>query len=522
MGFSAVDGRTDYEQGLTATTAFDGIGLNIRLPGKCRLHFADRPPEALFLAGDCFEMRTSLGAVRGAFIDAHHLLIEGPCTVLACDATVRTLQARNRTLVGSSLPFARDLLESDIDRLLRARRTWLESVPVPAALPASGRRTLYKALSVMKTQVFSPEGIIKHRWTTPDRWPHRQMWLWDSAFHAIGWRHVDPALARDMISAVLSTQTGTGFIPLCAKPDLRCHLTQPPVLALAAALVHASQPCLEWIEEIFPKLAAYIEWDLHHRDSDGNGLVEWAVEQHANCRSGESGMDNSPRFDEATRLDAVDFNAFLAHECELLAGFARELGRSAVADAWQGRHDTLCGLINTALWNDEVGFYMDRDVDRQAQSPVLAGSGFLPLICGAPSRAQADRLARHVVDPLTFGTPLRVPTIAARDTARYAKDMWRGPVWINLNWLIAYGFARYGMNDVAQALRDQTMAEIERLYERHGTLFEFYDDRREVDPPALLRKGKCSTENFHRVFFDYGWTTTLYADMVFTAGQHRP
>ena len=78
------------------------------------------------------------------------------------------------------------------------RRRWLEAQPFPAGLSPGQAHTLAKALSLMKTQVYTPEGRIQHRFTTPDRWPHHGMWLWDSVFHAIGWRHLDPGPgARD-------------------------------------------------------------------------------------------------------------------------------------------------------------------------------------------------------------------------------------------------------------------------------------------------------------------------------------
>lgn len=101
--------------------------------------------------------------------------------------------------------------------------------------------------------------------------------------------------------------------------------------------------------------------------------------------------------------------------------------------------------------------------------------------------------------------------------------MWRGPVWINLNWLIIRGFERYGMQEVAASLRTRTMQEIEKACDKFGSLFEFYDDRGEVDPPRLLRKGKCAPEQspMHQVFHDYGWTATLYADMAYTTGRKR-
>ena len=93
--------------------------------------------------------------------------------------------------------------------------------------------------------------------------------------------------------------------------------------------------------------------------------------------------------------------------------------------------------------------------------------------------------------------------------------MWRGPVWVNLNWLIAESFDRYGYRQQASRLRLATRQELERIFERHGTFFEFYDDRKEVDPPSLLRKGVLDPDSIgHQVLFDYGWTSTLYVDII--------
>jgi neutral trehalase len=150
----------------------------------------------------------------------------------------------------------------------------------------------------------------------------------------------------------------------------------------------------------------------------------------------------------------------------------------------------------------------------------LSSAGFLPLICGAPTPERAAALARHLRDPATFGTALPVPSIAAQDGAHYAKDMWRGPTWVNVNWLIARGLERYAQFDrsfahLARSLDRATVAEVERTCALYGTFFEYFDDRREVAPPQLLRKGLCDPGNpFRQVIHDYGWTTTLYVDLV--------
>ena len=75
------------------------------------------------------------------------------------------------------------------------------------------------------------------------------------------------------------------------------------------------------------------------------------------------------------------------------------------------------------------------------------------------------------------------------------------------------------MHDSAEELRHKTAREIERTCDKYGTLFEFFDDRLEVEPPQLLRKGKCAPEisPYHQVFHDYGWTATLYADILHSA-----
>jgi glycogen debranching enzyme len=520
LAFSALDGPTSFEHGLVGRTSFDRIGIDLTLPGSCRLTFPGEHARDLELSGDYFRLTTPDGPVRGAYVDGLHLLIEGPCQVSTPSPAICALQRDNRTLVGAGVSFQPELIDANLDETLRQRRSWLEQtlarVPAPQQTP-----TLAKALAMMKAQVYSPEGRIQHHWSTPDHWPHRQMWLWDSAFHAIGWRHVDPPLARELLSAVFDCQGADGFIPHMMNPSGNSQITQPPVLALAACLVNASASEPAWLAALYPKLAAYVSWDLAQRDRDGDGLAEWSIEGDPHCRSGESGMDNSARFDEATALAAVDFNAFLALECELLAGIAEQLGQPAQACTWRERHAHLCQLINTYLWDAQQGFYFDYDPHKGARTGVMAGSGFLPLICGAPSPEQAARLAAHLQNPATFGTPFKVATIAANDAAHYAKDMWRGPVWMNLNWLVAYGLRRYGLLDAADELTAQTRAEIERCYAQYGTLFEFYDDRREVDPPHLLRKGRCAPKvsPYHQVFHDYGWTATLYVDMVMDQSQ---
>ncbi|MFW6262111.1 MAG: amylo-alpha-1,6-glucosidase, partial [Spirochaetota bacterium] len=427
------------------------------------------------------------------------------------------------TLVGTASAFEESWLDADAGGLWEDRRAWLATavervVGVGAdggSVPGRRGATLRKALSVMKTQVCTPEGLLRHRWTTPDRWPHRKIWLWDSGFHAAGWRHVAPPLAREMLSAVVDTQRPDGRIPISTDPFGRETgvFTQPPVLALAVALVDEAARDDEWLASMYEPLVCYVEWDLANRDSDGFGLVEWAIEGDPGCRSGESGADNSSRFDAATQLDAPDFNALLAHELEHLAAFADRLGRADAAARLRERYRALCARMNDRLWDEKTGIYMDALAATGERTGVLSAAGFLPLLCGAPSPRQAAKLVAHLREPETFGRPLPLPTIVANEYGAYSKDMWRGPAWVNVNWMVARGLRRYGYEAEARALVDRTMTVIEEQYARHGCIFEYYDDENVVDPPSLLRKGSCDPEEWiHQSIHDYGWSATLYVD----------
>ena len=519
LAFSHIDGPTDFARGLVARTVENG--LDVRIPRLARIRFENSLVTAT-VASDWFEAADSAGdLVRGVMLDAHHLLIEGACAFDTESDAVVAHAKDNRLLVGSAARFTPALIETDLDAATEARRRWQTELRLPetaSSISPIAQATLARALSQMKGQLCSPEGIIRHPWTTPDRWPHQLMWLWDSAFHAIGWRHLDPALARSMLDAVLDTARADGFIAHMSAPTHGSTITQPPILAFGALLVFEKEPDFAWLARAYPKLCAYVRWDAANRDTDGGGLVEWFIEEKYDCRSGESGMDNSSRFDAALLLDAPDFNAYLASEYEALADIAEMLGLPAEAAQWSAQHESLCALINTRLWSDEQQLYMDLDPKTGIHSPVLSCAGLLPLFCGAPDAAKARAIVDHLNNPETFGTAFPIPSIAASDTTRYSKDMWRGPTWININWFVARGLRRYGFHAEADRLRSLTLAELERTCSLYGTFFEYFDDRREIDPPFLLRKLKnIPGEHPHQAIHDYGWSATLYLDWLLEA-----
>ncbi|QWK12134.1 MAG: hypothetical protein KNN16_07515 [Thermoflexus hugenholtzii] len=304
-------------------------------------------------------------------------------------------------------------------------------------------------------------------------------------------------------------------------------ITQPPVLAFVVEILTRHDPdrgrAAAFRREAFPALRAYHRWLHILRDPQGMGLSllvhPW-----------ESGMDNSPLWDAALarvpvgdlppyrRADArwvpeeqrprsADYDRFLAlilhlrSHCygesgvrtspfrvydvlfnalrhrseEALLAMATALGEpTGEIEGWlaQGR-----AAFQAYLWDPAREFFLDWDAVAEARIPVIAAGGFLALYAGLATPEQArEMVARYLTNPEAFapdgGTRYRVPTVSKAEPGWEPRRYWRGPIWINLNALIAHGLRRYGFTDLAEQIRADTFA----LVARSG-FWEYYDPR---------------------------------------------
>lgn len=543
FAFSGLDGETSWAHPFVGSLLPDRLGLDFHQSPALVLQITPPGQEPAtitpeYVLGDTFvvELAWSGGAARvlAAFADGRTLVGEAPETVavslrdlgdevstpgghfalaragrrwcLACDGeSLET--ARQRAQAGLAL---------DAAAVAAARRAFVAAVSTEGLLPPADPRTYRKAAAVLKVNVMSPEGSIGRRWTTPDRWPHRHMWLWDSAFHSLGWLHLDAQMARDTVEAMVEAAYPDGMLPLCSAPTPSPYKqTQPPVLAWAAWEVHQATGDVDFPRRLYPGLAAYIEWFLQHRDRNGNGLYEWLKDdENTLCHCGESGLDNSPRFDEPGLDDHVDLCCMLVNEMEVLARMAVICDRFDDAARWKERATALAQRINERMWDEETGFYYDLRADGELLK-LKTCVGFLPLWAGISSREQAGRLMAHLLDPREFACEFPVPTVAL-DEPCFSDDMWRGPTWININYLIFRGLLHYGLVTEANDLRARTLREVERWYRETGSIYEYYDNFAKTEPGMLHRKGGVGEKGGYGVgtIRDYGWSAAFYVALA--------
>ena len=544
--FSALDGDSFFADDLAGTLSGDKIGVIFETACRRTLYFGDMnkyiAPELKCVTSDMIILETLLGTCSMLFAERHLVVGEytdmtgvfvslgGGCELIQRgDIEIHSTSDGDYTALlkrAGRFAFAYGKSENEVTALCEKGMTLdLEGLKEEKKKPFEKTLTednkyaaLYaKCISVMKSQLYSPEGNIKRIWSTPDRLPHRNMWLWDSVFHAIGHRHLDTALAQNLILALFDVQREDGFIPHMIRPDYSSDITQPPVIAWGAWLVYEKSTDKEFLKAVLKNNKSFLFWCQKNRRKTEKELYSWHTNPELNNRCDESGMDNSPRFDTDSDLYAIDFCCYMANEIRFMQKIAKELGDEENAEFFESWYEKIKSDINSTLWCEKDGFYYDFDIPNNCFSAVQSVSSFLPVFAGICNEKQCARLISHLENPDEFGTELPIPTISQKDKT-FGEDMWRGPVWINYNYMLAKGFSEYGYDALAEKINGKTLDVINEWYNRTGTVYEFYDSENKIPPYCFNRKGEVFDPYDFRIKYqtirDYGWSVTLAFDML--------
>ncbi len=133
----------------------------------------------------------------------------------------------------------------------------------------------------------------------------------------------------------------------------------------------------------------------------------------------------------------------------------------------------------------------------------VSSSSFTPLFAGIPSKEVATKMANRYFRKGSFSGKKNAYLLCASfdpesvnfDPKRY----WRGPVWINLNWMLYRGFKRYGMEDLADQIKSDTLY----LLKKYG-FYEYFDPRRDIHQQLDAGYGGNN----------FSWSAALYIDLL--------
>lgn len=327
-------------------------------------------------------------------------------------------------------------------------------------------------------------------------------------------------------------------------------IVQPPVHALAAREVYRQAPgpaALAELRWLYPRLVAQQRYLTVHRNIGGAGLASLV-------HPWESGQDNSPAWDpmlaavpadtglleryrrrdlavsqQSHRPTDVDyaryitiaqryrgygyvddgpgerypflvecpaFNAILAAAEYALADIAGVVGADAAAHRERARR--LTEVLADRLFDPATGMFHARDVYTGELSPKRCIGGLIPLILPELPAAQVKSMLEEAGSPrfgldeqMALPLPSYDRTAPDLDPVRY----WRGPIWINMNWLLWRGLREHGQPALAAALR-RSMIEMVRA----AGCYEYFH--------ATTGAGVGTAE--------FSWTAALTLDLLAT------
>jgi putative isomerase len=390
------------------------------------------------------------------------------------------------------LPF-RAVLQAAEERWER----WFAAAP--PVTPELRSQYLY-AWWIMGNNLLSPFNRFTREATVPSKVHYVGAWQWDNAFHALAYRHVNPDLAQDQIRLMLDHQLPNGMIPDAIYDDaaithleipIAAAVTKPPVIAWAAMNIFAHHHDLQFLRDVYEPLVRWNSWWFGLNDDDNDGIVQYS-------HPFSSGLDDSPLWDYGMPVEAPDLNTYLQTQMTALSQMAQLLGLRGEAEMWSRKARALVGRMIEHFWDERAGLFQYQH--QHTPIPVTTPFSLLPLWTGELPDPIAKRLVERLCDPDLWGT-YPIATVARSDPHYDPNQMWRGPVWINVNYLFVEALQRVKRPDLARKLAEETL----QLVMNQPDIYEYYNPDTGAAPPKAAPI--------------FGWSAALFIDLAIRMSQ---
>jgi glycogen debranching enzyme len=368
---------------------------------------------------------------------------------------------------------ARSLLAAPatLDEARTKGRDWLRAALGDMTLRptnAAEATVLARAVVTLLFNTTAAPGLMEGRLASyPSRGGYPTHFLWDACFHMLALENMHPRLARDALLLLSDCMRPDGLMPhfICST-WIRPIASQPPLFGWAAERLVTRTKDLELAANVLPLMHKNTEWWLTQRMTT-SGLI-------ACFDPFETGWDDTPRLDDGPII-ACDMNAYLLMQMRSAARIAALLGDAPQASALQERADAFAARMLAVLHDPVTNRFHDVLLSNGRKLPILSPACFLPLLGNMPlpKAQQLDMITRDLLDPARLNGEIPFPCVAYDDPAYNPAQMWRGPMWPPIYWLLLELLDQFGLVDV----RKHSAQRLYQIILSDGYLHEYFNSQ---------------------------------------------
>ena len=372
--------------------------------------------------------------------------------------------------------------------------------------------TIYDAAN---QRVISP---VFREWSAG--WGGTIMFEWDNYFacYMLGMFNKEVAYANavEMTKAI----TPNGFVPNYQAPfyHISFDRSQPPVGSMAILALYNKYKDKWLLEEVYDELLTWNRWWPRERDIEGYlswgssdfsdkrdaikaEYIEYAKSKGINPKSiydnmdktvpdrqaaaFESGMDNSPAYDEGlvkfnketNTLNVADVGLMGLYlgDCNNLIEIAKILGKKNDVKEIEKRKKKYAKSLST-LWCKEKGIFLNKNLETGEFIDVLTPFNFFPLIGKACTQKQAEiMMEKHYFNPDEFYGEYVISSVAKNHPSFKDNAYWRGRIWAPLNFLLYKGMCNYDIPEARKDLVQRSLNLLLKNWKDYGSVCENYN-----------------------------------------------
>jgi len=196
------------------------------------------------------------------------------------------------------------------------------------------------------------------------------------------------------------------------------------------------------------------------------------------------------------------FNAMLIASNNSLIRLGTFLNRNEEVEQLKVWNALAKKAMNNKLFDKSLGGYVYYDLRNNRKLSYLSSSSFTPLFAEIPTVEQAEILVSHLQNGSFSGINNENFLCASFDPSSIhfnSQKYWRGPIWINLNWIIYRGLRKYGYQKTAEQIKTDTLY----LLEKYG-FYEYFEPSKEKNKQLIKGYGGNN----------FSWSAALAIDIL--------